>query len=71
MANLDTELFGLPLTGNIGVRPVTTDQSATNLSDVGGDPLRGAQNIADEVGLINTRYAAGIVGDKYTKHLPA
>lgn len=71
MANLDTELFGLPLTGNIGVRRVTTDQSATNLSDVGGDPLRGAQNIADEVGLINTRYAAGIVGDKYTKHLPS
>ncbi|EJI86703.1 TonB-dependent receptor [Alishewanella aestuarii B11] len=71
MANLDTELFGLPLTGNIGVRRVTTDQSATNLSDVDGDPLRGAQNIADEVGLINTRYAAGIVGEKYTKHLPS
>lgn len=71
MANLDTELFGLPLTGNIGVRRVTTDQSATNLSDVDGDPLRGAQNIADEVGLINTRYASGIVGEKYTKHLPS
>ncbi len=71
MANLDTELFGLPLSGNIGVRRVTTDQSATNLSDVGGDPLRGAQNIPDQAGLINTRYAASIVGDKYTKHLPS
>lgn len=71
MLNLDTELFSLPLTGNLGVRRVTTDQSATNLSDVGGDPLRGAQNIADDVGLINTRYAFDIVGEKYTKHLPS
>lgn len=71
MLNLDAELFGLPLTGNVGVRRVTTDQSATNLSDVGGDPLRGAQNLADSVGLINTRYAFGIVGEKYTKHLPS
>ncbi|CAM5181227.1 TonB-dependent receptor [Alishewanella longhuensis] len=71
MLNLDTELFGLPLTGNVGVRRVTTDQSATNLSDVGGDPLRGAQNIADQAGLINTRYAFDIVGEKYTKHLPS
>lgn len=71
MLNLDAELFGLPLTGNVGVRRVTTDQSATNLSDVGGDPLSGAQNIADSVGLINTRYASGIVGEKYTKHLPS
>lgn len=71
MVNLDTELFGLPLTGNLGVRRVTTDQSATNLSDVGGDPLRGAQNIADQAGLINTRYAFDIVGEKYTKHLPS
>lgn len=71
MVNLDTELFSLPLTGNLGVRRVTTDQSATNLSDVGGDPLRGAQNIADQAGLINTRYAFDIVGEKYTKHLPS
>lgn len=71
MLNLDTELFTLPLTGNIGVRRVTTDQSATNLSDVGGDRLRGAQNLVDEVGLINTRYAFDIVGEKYTKHLPS
>lgn len=71
MLNLDAELFGLPLTGNLGVRRVTTDQSATNLSDVGGDPLRGAQNLVDETGLVNTRYAFDIVGDKYTKHLPS
>lgn len=70
MANLDAELFGLPLSGNIGVRVVQTDQRATDLADVRGDPLKGAQNIADEAGLINNRYAPGVVGVKYTEVLP-
>ncbi|MEE2002991.1 TonB-dependent receptor [Alkalimonas sp. MEB108] len=71
MANLDTEIFGLPLRGNIGVRRVHTDQSATDLANVGGDPLQGAQFIVDEVGLINGRYAPGIIGDSYTHYLPS
>ena len=70
MANLDAEVFGIPLTGNIGFRVVETDQRATDLADVGGDPLKGAQNITDDAGLINTRYAASIVGVKYTDVLP-
>lgn len=71
MANLDTEIFGLPLRGNVGVRRVHTDQSATDLANVGGDPLQGAQFIVDEVGLINGRYAPGIIGDSYTHYLPS
>ncbi|KKO45084.1 TonB-dependent receptor [Arsukibacterium ikkense] len=71
MANLDTEIFDLPLRGNVGVRRVTTDQSATDLTDVGGDPLRGAQNIVDEAGLVNNQYAPGILGEKYTHYLPS
>ncbi|MEE2024264.1 TonB-dependent receptor [Alkalimonas mucilaginosa] len=71
MANLDTEIFGLPLRGNVGVRRVHTDQSATDLANVGGDPLQGAQFIVDEVGLINGRYAPGIIGDTYTHYLPS
>ncbi|WP_372627634.1 TonB-dependent receptor [Arsukibacterium sp.] len=71
MANLDTEIFDLPLTGNIGVRRVTTDQSATDLTDVGGDVLLGAQNITDDAGLVNNQYAPGILGDKYTHYLPS
>lgn len=71
MANLDTEVFGLPLRGNVGVRRVHTDQSATDLANVGGDPLQGAQFIVDEVGLINGRYAPGIIGDSYTHYLPS
>ncbi len=70
MANLNAEVFGVPLTGNIGFRVVETDQRATDLADVGGDPLRGAQNIVDEAGLVNIRYAPGIVGIKYTEVLP-
>ncbi|MDP2714861.1 TonB-dependent receptor [Rheinheimera sp.] len=70
MANLDTDVFGIPLSGNIGVRVVQTDQSATNLADVNGDPLRGAQNITDDAGLVNTRYAPGVLGEKYTDLLP-
>ncbi|MDX1392164.1 MAG: TonB-dependent receptor, partial [Rheinheimera sp.] len=70
MANLDTEVFGIALSGNIGVRVVQTDQSATDLADVNGDPLRGAQNITDDAGLVNGRYAPGILGEKYTDVLP-
>lgn len=70
MANLDAEVFGIPLSGNIGVRVVQTDQSATDLADVNGDPLRGAQNITDDAGLVNGRYAPGILGEKYTDVLP-
>ena len=71
MVNLDTELFNLPLTGNLGVRRVDTDQSATDLANVNGDPLQGAQFIVDEAGLINGRYAPGIIGDRYTHYLPS
>ncbi|MCH8536414.1 MAG: TonB-dependent receptor [Alkalimonas sp.] len=71
MVNLDTELFDLPLTGNLGVRRVDTDQSATDLANVNGDPLQGAQFIVDEAGLINGRYAPGIIGDRYTHYLPS
>jgi len=71
MANLETELFSIPLTGNIGVRVVHTDQSATSLTNVGGDVLLGAQNIKDDAGLINNQYAPGIDGITYTDYLPS
>ncbi|WP_419570671.1 TonB-dependent receptor [Rheinheimera sp.] len=71
MANIDTELLGLPVTGNIGVRMVETEQLATDLTDVGGDATLGAQNIMDEAGLVNTRYKPGVIGQKYTDYLPS
>lgn len=70
LANIDTEMWGSQVTGNIGLRIVNTEQSATTLVDVGGDPLRGAQNIVDEVGLVNGQYAPGVDGIEYTDYLP-
>lgn len=70
MANLDADLGNIRLTGNIGVRVIETDQRATDLANVGGDPLRGAQYITDQAGLVNDRYAPSVVGEKYTKVLP-
>lgn len=71
MANLETELADIPVTGNIGVRLVQTNQSATSLQNVGGDPLLGAQNIVDDAGLINNQYAPGVLGQTYRDYLPS
>lgn len=71
MANLETDIGEIPLTGNFGLRMVHTDQSATSLTNVGGDPLLGAQNIKDDAGLINNQYAPGIDGITYTDYLPS
>ncbi|WP_076418249.1 TonB-dependent receptor [Colwellia sp. UCD-KL20] len=35
MANINTEIAGIPVTGNIGVRMVETTQASTSLQDVG------------------------------------
>jgi iron complex outermembrane receptor protein len=35
MANIDTEIAGIPVTGNVGVRMVETTQASTSLQDVG------------------------------------
>ncbi|WP_017446650.1 TonB-dependent receptor [Gayadomonas joobiniege] len=70
MANIDTYLMDIPVTGNLGVRVVKSKQSATTLEDVGGDPLLGAQNIKDQAGYINENYAPGIKGIEYTDYLP-
>ena len=71
MLNIDTEIGDIPVTGNFGVRVVNTDQSATLLENVAGDPTLGAQNITDEVGIINNYYAPTIKGITYTDYLPS
>ncbi|RVU31861.1 TonB-dependent receptor [Rheinheimera riviphila] len=70
MANIDTDVFNIPLTGNFGVRMVETKQLATALQDVKGDPKLGAQNITDDAGLINGQYAPSILGETYRDYLP-
>jgi len=70
MVNIDTEISGMPITGNLGVRVVETTQASTSLQDVGGDVSLGAQNITDEVGLVNNRYFPTVISDTYTDYLP-
>ena len=71
MLNIDTEIGSLPVTGNIGIRRVDTDQSATVLENVGGDPQLGAQYIVDDNGIVNNLYAPSVLGIKYTDYLPS
>lgn len=70
VANIDTEVNDIPLSGNLGLRVVNTDQRASTLVNVGGDITLGAQNIIDETGLVNSEYAPGIDGTSYTDYLP-
>ncbi len=69
-ANIDATLGSIPVTGNIGMRVVRTEQSATTLQSVDGDPLLGAQNVVDEAGVVNDQFAPGIDGITYTDYLP-
>ncbi|KHM49657.1 TonB-dependent receptor [Pseudoalteromonas distincta] len=71
MVNINTQIAGLDLSGNVGVRRVETDQSATVLENVAGDARLGAQNIVDENGIVNNLYAPNVLGTKYTDYLPS
>lgn len=71
MANIDMQVFNLPLTGNFGVRMVETTQKASNMTYVDGDPAKGAQYITDEAGLVTADYAPSVVGLTYTDYLPS
>lgn len=85
MANIDTEIGDIPVTGNIGVRYVESKQSATTLQlavtqvvdpETGvvvqvSDPTLGAQNITDDAGLINNFYRPAIEVHEYSDVLPS
>ncbi len=67
-ANMDMELFGLPVSGNIGLRVIETDQSSTGLLNVGegnGTP------ITDGLGVTKDKLRRGTKGIKYTDYLPS
>lgn len=70
-ANLATELFNIPVTGNLGVRVVDTDQSSTGLYNVRGDVSLGAVEVCDEVGVCIDDYAFIRSGTQYTNTLPS
>ena len=66
--NLDTELFGLPLTGNVGVRYVDSKQSSTGLVNVGAG--NGA-DIVDDAGVTNSDWNREKVSSTYSDILPS
>lgn len=85
MANINTEVGDIPVTGNVGVRYVKSKQSSTTLQratqtltdpETGvsvevSDPTAGAQNIVDEAGLINNFYRPDFLTHEYSDVLPS
>ncbi len=75
MANIDAEIWDIPVTGNIGIRMVNTDQRATAIEFVGSDPdlapSLGAQYIEDDIGIVNNLYKPSIKGTTYTDYFPS
>lgn len=67
-ANLDTELFGIPMTGNFGIRVVNSDQQSTGLIYAGENQ---GESIADDRGVISKNYIFGTRGISYTDYLPS
>lgn len=67
-ANIDTKLFGINVTGNVGVRMVETEQYSTGLLQVGGGL---GTPITDERGVTNSDYVYSKVGQEYTDYLPS
>ncbi|MCJ8318394.1 MAG: TonB-dependent receptor [Colwellia sp.] len=66
--NLDTELFGLPLTGNIGLRYVSSEQSSTGLVSVGSG---NGEAIYDDVGGVSYDWERKKISDSYSDFLPS
>ncbi|XQW83816.1 TonB-dependent receptor [Thalassotalea piscium] len=66
--NINTEVFDFPLTGNVGVRYVYSDQASTGLVNVGsglGDA------IVDDAGITNNDFRREKVGESYSDFLPS
>lgn len=71
MANLDFELFNIPVNGNVGVRYVETTQASTFYQDVDGDFEAGAQFITDDIGLVTDEFRLVLLEDNYSDVLPS
>ena len=85
MANIDTEIGDIPVSGNIGVRYVRTKQKSTTLQrattfvidpETGAevevaDPTLGAQFIMDDAGLINAFYRPDLLSHEFSDLLPS
>ncbi|WP_339898034.1 TonB-dependent receptor [uncultured Gilvimarinus sp.] len=70
-ANIDTELMGKTLTGNIGLRVVETDQSSSGLQQLQGEEAGTGPDIIDGNGVISNDYLPVVRGKKFTDYLPS
>jgi iron complex outermembrane receptor protein len=68
MANFATEMGSTPVTGNIGVRVVESDQSSTGYLQLGGGL---GEPITDGRGVVSNDYITYTDGKKYTDYLPS
>jgi phosphoribosylformimino-5-aminoimidazole carboxamide ribotide isomerase len=67
-ANLNFELGDIPVTGNIGLRAIRTEQTARGLANVGPD---NGQPIADDNGVINSDFIRVNEGPELDHYLPS
>ncbi|MFC6633220.1 TonB-dependent receptor [Microbulbifer taiwanensis] len=68
MANIDTQLGSIPVTGNFGVRVVDTDVKSSGVQNVGdGNGIE----ITDDVGVTRNNYDHVTYGPEYTDTLPS
>jgi iron complex outermembrane receptor protein len=68
MANFASELGSTPVTGNIGIRVVNSDQSSDGYLQIGAGA---GEAIADERGVVSNDYVRNNMGQKYTDVLPS
>ena len=68
MANIATEIGGVGVTGNFGVRVVQTDEKASGVQNVGAG---NGELITDDLGVTSDAYKDITYGPEYTDTLPA
>ncbi|WP_299587708.1 TonB-dependent receptor [uncultured Microbulbifer sp.] len=68
MANIDTQLGSIPVTGNFGVRVVDTDVKSRGIQNVGAG--KGIE-ITDDLGVTSNDYDDVEYGPEYTDTLPS
>lgn len=68
MANLDTEIGGIPVTGNVGVRVVETDTKSIGIQQVRAGE---GDAIADDDGVVRNDYKHIKYGPEYRDVLPS
>ncbi len=68
LANIESEMGGIPVTGNVGVRVIQTDVKSKGVQNVG---TGNGESITDDMGVTQTNYKYVSYGPEYTDVLPS